>query len=243
MPVKLSIPILNKLVPGGVEYGQVLLVVYEPDSVWYDTSLTIAALALKDGIRVEYHTYEHIPSEVRLSLSRLGREVQKLEEEDRLRIHDSYTGQTGLGQSETLAKSKVPIQPLKLSESSIEFAQHIKAGIPEQDRKLLHIDDNMGILLQYNDEKTVINFGRTRMVPWARARETTYLIPILSKVASDAFYQQIGSYFDGIIDFKGEEIEGLIQQFCRIRNMRGQSCDSRWHRLKRMDNGEVTIAD
>lgn len=216
---------------------------YEPDSIWYDTSLTIAALALKDGIRVEYHTYEHIPAEVRSSLSKLGEDVKKLEEEDRLRIHDSYTGQTGLAQSETPAKSKVPIQPLKLSDSSIEFGQHIKAGIPEPDKRLLHIDDNMGILLQYNDEKTVINFGRTRMIPWARARETTYLISILSGVASEGFYQQIGSFFDGTIDFKSEEKEGRIHQYCRIRSMRGKSCDSRWRNLRVLDNGEVTLTE
>lgn len=218
------------------------MVVYEPDSIWYDTSLTITALALKEGTRVEYHTYEHIPAEVRSSLSKLGVELKKLEGEDRLRIHDSYTGQTGLGQSEAPTKSKVPIQPLKLSDSSIEFAQHIKAGIPERDRRLLHIDDNMGILLQYNDEKTVINFGRTRMVPWVRARETTYLVSILSGIASDAFYKQIGSFFDGIIDFKGEEKEGQIKQYCRIRSIRGQSCDSRWRSLGVLDNGEVTLS-
>ena len=163
---ELSIPILKQIVPGGFKYGQLLLVTYEPDSVWYETSLTIAALALKDGLRIEYHSYEHIPSEVRSSLAKLGLDVKKLEEEDRLRIHDSYTGQTGLGLPETPARSKVPVQPLKLSDSSIEFAQHIKAGIPESDRRLLHIDDNTSILLQYNDEKTVVNFIRTRMIPW-----------------------------------------------------------------------------
>lgn len=239
----LAIPILKELVPSGFHYGQLLLVVYEPDSIWYDASLTIAALALKDGIRVEYHSYEHIPSEVRSSIARLGIDVKMLEEEDRLRIHDSYTGQTGLGQPETLEKSDIPIQPLKLSDSSIEFAQHIKAGIPEADRRLLHIDDNMGILLLYNDEKTVINFARTRMIPWARARETTYLLSVLSGVASEAFYKQIGSSFDGIIDVKSEEKEGQIQHYLRMRTIRGKSCDSRWRRLRVLDGGEVGLSD
>lgn len=243
MTSELSIPILKELVPGGFQYGQLLLVFYEPDSLWYDTSLTIAAQALKEGIRVEYHTYEHIPNEVRSTITKLGLDVKKLEEEDRLRIHDSYTSQTGLGQPETLERSNMPIQPLKLSDSSIEFSQHIKAGIPETDRRLLHIDDNMGILLQYNDEKTVLNFARTRMIPWARARETTYLLSILNGVASDAFYKQITSSFDGIIDFKSQEKEDRIEHYLRVRTVRGKSCDSRWRKLSVLDSGEVTLMD
>lgn len=243
MATSLAIPILKELVPSGFHYGQLLLVVYEPDSLWYDASLTIAALALKDGIRIEYHTYEHIPSEVRSSLTKLGIDVKKLEEIDALRIHDSYTGQTGLGQPETLARSDTPIQPLKLSDSSIEFAQHIKSGIPESDRRLLHIDDNMGTLLLYNDEKTIITFARTRMIPWARARETTYLLSILGGVASDTLYKQIGSSFDGIIDFKSVEKKGQMQHQLRIRALRGKSYDSRWRKLKVLDNGEVRLSD
>ena len=219
------------------------MVTYEPDSVWYETSLTIAALALKDGLRIEYHTYEHIPGEVRSSLANLGVDVKKLEVEDKLRIEDSYTGQTGLGLPEKPARKKVPIIPLKLSDSSIEFAQHMKAGIAESDRRLLHIDDNGGILLQYNDEKTVVNFVRIRMVPWARARETTYLVGFLSGIASETFYKQVGSLFDGTIDFRSEEKEDQLQQYLRMRTLRGRACDSRWRKLRVLENGEVTLVD
>jgi KaiC/GvpD/RAD55 family RecA-like ATPase len=240
---ELSIPILSRLVPGGFKYGQLLFVVYEPDSIWYETSLTIAAQALKDGLRIEYHAYAHIPSEVRSYLTNLGVDVKKLEGEDNLRIEDSYTGQTGLGVPETPAGKKVPVQPLRLSDSSIEFAQHIKAGIPESDRRLLHIDDDTSVLLQYNDEKTVLNFVRTRMIPWARARETTYLISGSTGVGSDAFTKQVASYYDGIIDMKSEEKEDQIQHYLRIRTLRGQACDSRWRKLRLLENSEVTLAD
>ena len=243
MTGELAIPILSRIAPGGFKYGQLLLVFYEPDSVWYETSLTIAAQALKDDLRIEYHTYEHIPSEVRSSLANLGLDVKKLEEDDRLRIHDSYTGQTGLGLAEIPFRSKVPVQPLKVTDSSIEFAQHMKAGIPESDKRLLHIDDNTSILLQYNDEKTVANFLRTRMIPWARARDTTYLISGPSGVASNAFIRAQASYYDGIIDIKSEEKEGEIQHYIRIRILRGQSCDSRWRRLNVLGNGEVTLSN
>ena len=123
----LDIPILKELVPSGFAYGQLILVVYDPDSLWYETSITIAAQGVRSGIRVEYHTYEHVPDKIREAFSSLGLDVKKFEEEDRLRILDSYTVQTGLGSPERSSKSKIPIQPLKLSDSSIEFAQLIKA--------------------------------------------------------------------------------------------------------------------
>jgi len=183
----LALPLLNGLVKGGFEYGQLLLIVYEPDSLWYDSSLTIAARSVRDGIRVEYHTYEHIPSTIRQAFTELGLEVKKLEEDDKLRILDSYTIQTGLGAPKKTSRSKISVQPLKLSESSIDFAQQIKEGIPEVDKGWLHIDDNWGIMLQYNDEKSILNFSRTRMALWVSARESTFIIPIKIGIASESF--------------------------------------------------------
>jgi KaiC/GvpD/RAD55 family RecA-like ATPase len=243
LATRLEIPILQELVPSGFEYGQLLLVEYEPDSIWYETSLTITAQSIRNGTRIEYHTYEHIPHEIRAALATLGLNLKQLEEEDKLRILDSYTSQTGLGSPETPTKSKIPVQPLKLSDSSIDFAQHLKAGIPEADKRMLHIDDNFSVMLQYNDEKTVINFGRTRMIPWARARETTYIIPNLKAIASDVYYKQVESIFDGIIDFKTGEKAEQIEQLVRVRLMRRKAYDSRWHRLKLTNQGEVALLD
>jgi len=238
----LPLPILNALVRGGFEYGQHLLVMYEPDSLWYDFSLTVAARGVKEGTRVEYHTYEHDPAKIREAFTALGLTVKKLEDEDGLRILDSYTAQTGLGPGEK-SKSKIPTQPLKLSDSSIDFAQQIKAGIPDSERRWLHIDDNWGVMLQYNDEKSILNFSRTRMPIMVRARETTFVTPIMSGIASEGFYKQFAAAFDGIIDFKSEEVSGQVEHFVRIRLMRRRKYDSRWHKLQLTDDGEVALAD
>jgi hypothetical protein len=72
LPNALPIPILNELVHGGFGYSQLLLVMYEPDSRWYDASLSITARGVKEGIRVEYHTYEQVPSKNAPAQSRSG---------------------------------------------------------------------------------------------------------------------------------------------------------------------------
>jgi len=137
----------------------------------------------------------------------------------------------------------VPVIPLKPSDSSIAFGQQMKAGIVESDRRLLHIDDNAGVLVQYNDEKTFLDFLRTRYLPFSRARECVVIHALLKDVASSSFYKQYESLFEGIIDFKSEEQENKLQHYVRVRSLRGRGYDSRWRRLRLLDNGEVTIAD
>lgn len=241
----LALPILKELVPGGFGYGINLVAEFEPQSIWYEASLTIAAHALKGGIRTDYHTFQHIPNEVTDALSRLGVNVKKLQEEDLLRITDSYTAQAGLSEVEKPERSGYPYatQSLKLSDWSIAVAQKIKAGIREADKRRLHIDDNTYILARYNKENEIIDFWRTRVIPQARAQELAFLHAVVTGVASESFYRQLESLADGIIEFRSEDKGGEIGQYVRVRSMRGKQHDSRWHRLQLLDNGEVKFVN
>ena len=234
-------PLLKELVPSGFEYGTNLLVEFDPDSIWYETSLTIAAHALKAGIRTDYHTFQHTPNDIGKAFGRLGLDVKNLEDGDMLWIEDSYTTQTGLSAPQD--QSDYSQVSVKLSDWSIGLAKDIKGGMPEVWKRRLHIDDNTGILLQYNEEKAIIDFLRTRVIPHSRARECVVLLSLVKGVASPPFYKQFESLCDGIIDFKSEERENELQHHVRIRSLRGRGYDSRWRRLRLLDNGEVTLAD
>lgn len=242
----LTLPFLKELVEGPLDYGTNLLVEFEPDSIWYETSLTLAAQALKDGVRTDYHLFQHMPSEVREAFTRFGLDVKQLEERDSLRMLDSYTVQTGLGAAETSEKSRVPrylSQSLKLSDWSIADAQRIKSGVPQEDKKRLHIDDNTGVLLQYNDEKTVIDNWRTRSRPHTKVQEIILFNSLMKGAASDAFTKQFELLSDAIIDLKSQEKDGRIEHVLRVRAMRGRPYDSRWRRLHLLQTGEVALAD
>jgi KaiC/GvpD/RAD55 family RecA-like ATPase len=236
----LLLPILGDLIPGEIDYGCNLLIEFEPRSIWYETSLTIVAKAVRNGIRTEYHTFQHLPAEVRKALGRFGLEVQQLEEDNKLRIADSYSTQTGLGAPE---QPKMPwTASMKVSDWSIIDAKMIKASIAQMDKRWLHIDDDTSVLLHYNQEKEFLDYWRTRNIPLARAHETVMLHSVLTGTASESFYRKFESLCDGIIEFKSEEKSGQLEQYVRVSVMRGKTCDTRWRSIRLKDDGEVTFA-
>ncbi len=112
-----------QLVPEGFAYGTNLLVEFDPKSIWYETSLTIAAHALKDGIRTDYHTFQHYPAEVLDGLAKFGLSVENLQEDGTLSIIDSYTVQLGLGAPKVPAgRAHFQSQSVKLSDWSLALS-------------------------------------------------------------------------------------------------------------------------
>ncbi len=113
------------------------MVEFEPDAPWYETSLSIAADALRHGLKTEYHTFTHAPLDVRESLGKLRLDVKKLEQDDTLRILDTYDVMTGLAAPETSegmkSKSLVPYDihhhAFNLSDWSNRVVRIIKEGV------------------------------------------------------------------------------------------------------------------
>lgn len=242
----LAVPIIKQLVPEGVDYGAALMVEFEPDSIWYETSLTIAAQALRDGVKTAYHTFRHAPRDVERAFARFGLDGKKLKNDGLFELIDSYSVQTGLGSPEKLHSESTEyalIESLKLPDWSISYSQTVKAGIPEKEKRWLHVDDDLTVLTKYNSENTIVEFCRTRGLPITRSTETVALGALLKGVASDAFYRQMEALNDGIIELKTQEKEGEIVNQLRMRAVRGKRFDSKWHTLKLQDTGEVTLVD
>jgi len=236
------------MVPGGLRYGSHYVVEYDSDSPWYETSLTITAEALRQGARTEYHVFAHPPNDVRENLSRLGLNIRKLEEEDTLRILDTYDVMTGLADPEKLAvmqsTGREPYEThhsFNLVDWSSRVVTLIKQGVAEDEKKWLHLDDNTSILNHYSDEKVIIDTWRTRFIPYARVRELAMVNSFLTGVASETFYKNFEALCDGIIDLRSLEEEGSFEHYARVRTIRGTSSVSRWRRLQLLDTGEVRV--
>lgn len=211
-----------------------------PDSLWYEASLTIAAQALRQGQRTEYHTFQHLPDDVRRALTGMKLDVKKLEDESCLRVLDSYTVQTGLGVS---GRGPYGFQSVKLSDWSIAGVQIFKTGIPDTEKKWVHIDDNTSVLIRYNSEPAIIDFWRTRSIPASRVDQRVSLFSLLSGVASESFRSQFESLQDGIVDFKTEQKGNEIEHFVRLRILRGKRFSTRWRLITMSLDGEIVLTE
>lgn len=228
----LTLAILRDLIPEGIEYGTNLLVEFSPDTLWYETSITITADALKRGIATEYHSFQHLPEDIRRGFTQLGVDVKKLEADDVLRIIDDYTPQIGLRESG---------RSMKIADWSISIAQRMRSPGKGKKESVLHVDDNIAILARYNSESAVIDWFRTRAIPLTRTIGRVAIDGLLTGVASDGFYRQVESLCDGIVDFKTEEKEGQTEQYVRVRIIRGRRPDSRWHKIAASENFAVAL--
>jgi KaiC/GvpD/RAD55 family RecA-like ATPase len=246
MTEMVNIPIFGPLASKGFRYGSLILVEYEAHSLWYETSLTIAANALKNGLATDYHTFQRPPKDVRDSITKLGVDVEKEEEAKRFRIIDSYDCQLGVaaqqqekrgGLTQGRAQETLAVSDWREPTTSVLTAEQDE--IIEKNR--LHIDDNTSALLSANDEKSVNDF-------WLKIAGITkkYGLIMINSVctgcASQAFYNKFESIADAIVDFttkEGEEVEHLI----RMRVVRGVSCDSRWKTIKLNEAGESILLE
>jgi KaiC/GvpD/RAD55 family RecA-like ATPase len=239
----LVLAVLSDLISDGFQFGTHFLVEYEPDSLWYEMSLTVAARALGQGIRTEYHVMQHVPDEVRNTLERFGPRVRSLEKSGLFRIIDWYTPTTVLPGKRDQRWESWPTKPrMRVRDWITNIKQQMVKGVSETEKRWLHIDDNSSILLQYLDEKTFLDFYRTSLIPWMRAREVLMLTSLVTGVASNALYGKLEALCDGIIDLKSDEEDGRLEHYVRVRIARGKTFDSEWRRLRVLDNSEVALS-
>ncbi|HZW84456.1 MAG TPA: hypothetical protein VFE91_00955 [Nitrososphaerales archaeon] len=239
----IDLEILGELAPGGFHYGMTCLVEFEPNSLWYEASLTIAAEAIKHGTKTEYHVFQHTPGEVRAALKEMGVDLEKFEKKGLFRTVDTYTPTTPLteraeGSSEPLLSGRVP-DAEKWSEA---IKKKMKAGFEEEEKRWLHVDDNEAVLLQFSDEEYVINGYRTTFVPMTKARELLVLHALLRGVASDSFYRKRESMVDAVIDIKAVEEGRRLEHYVRLRALRGAKFDSSWRRIELFEKNRVRLS-
>jgi class 3 adenylate cyclase len=233
---------LEKLAPGGFCYGMTCVVEFESNSLWHEVSLAIAAQALGRGMKTEYHVFQHTPTEIRLALKRMGVGVEEFEKKGSFRVMDSYTPTTPLtgpmeGRREPMLSGRTP----DVDQWAKAIRDKMKSGFEEEEKRWLHIDDNESVLLQFSDEESIVNGWRTTFVPMAKARELLILHSLVTGIASESFYRKTEAMADAVIDMTTKEEGGRLENYVRLRTLRGVRFDSRWRRIELLSNGEVAV--
>jgi KaiC/GvpD/RAD55 family RecA-like ATPase len=247
LPKSLALPVLGELVSDGIGYGGNYLVEFDSDSLWYETSLFMVAGALGLGIKTEYHTFMHMPSQVRQSLAGFSLDPTRLEEKHLFRIVDTYTGLTGLpmkGESRLTSTglSSEIHRSSDLSDLTAQIVTLMEQGVPKEATGWLHVDDNTAIFNRYFSDKEILDMFQTKIFPFFKQAEITTIHALLTSAVSDSFLKQFEAQCDGVIDFKSrEEVEGKIERYVRPRSFREKACDSRWRHLVLLDGGEIAL--
>jgi len=135
LPDRFVSPFFRKLFSRDLEFGSHLVVKFEPDSPWYEISLALAADALRLRYKTEYHTFQHLASQVRSDLSRLGLSVDELEKEGILRIIDSLTLQISSAPSKNSSiRREAPLPPFVQTSKTLDFDKLAKMAEPDKQR-------------------------------------------------------------------------------------------------------------
>ncbi len=222
--------LLEETLPSGVE----LMVEYDPTSLWYDASLTMAAGWLEQEGTVEYSVGNQPPENIRAQLKKLGVNVEKLEELDKLAIIDWYSATLG-----HKSKEKYHVDSLKVADLSIRFGEHLK--VPEPRPSFLTLNDDWSFGSRFNDEKDYLHFILTRGFRTASPAKTTEVDAFMKGVHSDSFYRQLQAAANGVIEFKFDDTGEKPRNIMRIKGMRNMRFDANWHEIMISANSRVTI--
>jgi KaiC/GvpD/RAD55 family RecA-like ATPase len=89
--------------------------------------------------------------------------------------------------------------------------------------------DSMSSLLSYNSEEICTRFMKSHLARMKKHSDVgAYAVEM--GMHSNAFYNEIRSSFDGVIDMKLEEMDGELRRFVRVYSYRGAH-ETKWFRF------------
>jgi len=251
----LVLPVLGALIPDGISSATSLLVEFDPEGQWFAVSRTIVALAVKNGLRVAYGATARSREDTIASLTKLGINVDTAERTGLLRIDDQYTSTLKLDKDNP---DSVPVDDKyfrvgspKIADWSIDQLKSLK-GAPGAHSQLLSkwreqsgalaMIDSFSPYLRFNEEKVFLEWMETRNLPLHRKVGRLPILAFSRGVHSEHFYRSLEGMFDGLIEVRVLEHDDESKNMLRIKSLKSQPHDSRWHEIHLKSNGEATLA-
>lgn len=254
---RFTIPLLDKLIPDGIEAGTVFNVEYDPDSQWLAIAATMGARYLQAGGSVGYVSVMRPPEAVKKDLTRLGIDVAAAIKERRLNVDDWYTATLTGGRITTEQEKTALMEPIdggmrlrsiKVADLSVEWLKLSKHGplpfdvIETWPPGALSIFDSLTEVTRFNEENSYLEYAITRGWTNERKAKRIRIGGVARGVQAESFYKRLEGASDGIIDLRVMERDDEVKNFLRVRSLKGQSHDSRWHLIEIKSNGEAVLS-
>jgi KaiC/GvpD/RAD55 family RecA-like ATPase len=249
-----SIPLLTELIPDGVKPGTIFLVEFDPESQWLAVAVTITAGYLRAGGRVSYTAQLRSPGNVRENLLALGVDVSAATSEGRFAVDDYYSATLTGGRVDGGGPSVIErieggtrVRSLKVADLSVQLLKDMKQGLesgvfwenwPPGALTVVESDSQM---LRFNEEKPFLEWEISRGNPLIRRAKRVAFLGFVRGIHSESFYKQFESDADGVIDLRVMERDEEAKNLLRIRSLKGQPHDARWHEIQIKRNGEASL--
>ena len=249
----LALPLISSLIPDDVNSGTMLLVEFDPETQWYSVSTTIVAHWLQNHLRSLYNASARPREDVLRALTKLGVDVRLAEESGLLRVDDMYSATLGLDKASSFAEviddRYVKYGSLKIADMSLDNLQFLRdgrtrlgsAGWQSDQSNVLAIWDSLSPMLRFNEERAVLEYIETRELPLDRKFGRIAIGGVLRRLHSESFCTRLENAFDGIIELKAIERDDEIKNLLRIKSLKGQPHDTRWHEVKIDSKGEASL--
>ena len=132
---------------------------------------------------------------------------------------------------------------MKAADLSVLFSKYLMATEdsvdllrPSPSPDWLRMLDDVSCLARFNEERSWVEFVRTRLFPIASLWKSTGLTGIIKGIHSDSAYKNLEAACDGVVDIKLDDTAEEAKSMMRIRSMRNVGFDSRWHQLELSEN-------
>lgn len=254
----IRVPLLDKLVPSGFRPGTMFLVEYDPDSQWFAVATTIAARFFEANHYVGYLAMARSVEDVRRELFALGLDLASAEKSGRLMIEDWYSASLAGGRLEPSRSDTNLFEPipgglrllsLKIADLSVKWLKTTKSGphpiydiVDFWPAGSLIIAESCSGMLRFNEEKAFVEWVESRVNPEERKRKSITLQAFARGIHSERLYKRMENASDAVIDIRvterGEESKNML----RLRTLRGQPHDTRWHEIAVNSTGEATLS-
>jgi len=248
-----SIPLLTQLIPNGVKLGTIFLVEFDPESQWLAVAVTITAGYLLAGGRVSYSALLRPPETVRENLLALGVDVSTASGEGRFALDDYYSATLTGGKLDggpsvvERIEGGTRARSLKVADLSVQFLkdmkQDLESGVAWENWPpgALTIVESDSQMLRFNDEKPYLEWAISRVNPSIRRAKRIYFEGFVRGIHTESFYKRLESDADGVIDLRVMERDEEAKNLLRVRSLKGQPHDARWHEIQIKPNGEATL--
>ena len=258
-PERFEIPILGKLVPSGIKAGTIFTVEYDPESQWFAVAATMAAQYLRTNGRVAFAAFTRPPETVKGELASLGVDVSQVTKEGRLLVYDWYSASLTSGRLDSGGgrpgalwepiEGGVRMRSLKVADLSVQWLKDAKYGPQPEDVEetwppgALSIWDSCSAILRFNDEREFLEYTEARVMPIERKAKRINLWGLIRGIHSEMYYRRNESVSDGVIDVRVMERNDEAKNLLRVRSLKGQSHDARWHEIEIKENGEASLTN